>query len=347
MHGDAGGRLARACRRCVVSGPLATWVGEHSKASWRGRAVLSHYALAANPDGTPAADVTREDLKRRTGMSRATIGRGRQEVEQLGELQQLDAGGGRGRLSRWRVVVTLCNPEAGCWSCDLLAPLLQKRSRPYSVPASVPAAKPAPAKHVAKAKGAQAEHVSVGKGRQQSRNVLRQSPTTETVTAPTTGGAVTHPGSNDREPRSRRRREAARSGQKLDDPAPARVVIPEEARRVLAELKREGFRRRHGVDPPPDYGLDPPAATSPPTAAEASSRAGPQVAGEAPVAAGDVGQPPVIPVEDPADVTYPSDDLGAVAGPCVICQQACTSLHRVSGQVRHATCRDPVAKPAA
>jgi hypothetical protein len=66
-----------------------------------------------------------------------------------------------------------------------------------------------------------------------------------------------------------------------------------------------------------------------------------------PAAAGSVDRSPVIPVVDPADVTYPSDDLGAVAGPCVICQQACTSLHRVSAQVRHATCRDPVAKPAA
>jgi len=121
---------------------------------------------------------------------------------------------------------------------------------------------------------------------------------------------------------------------------------------MLAELKREDFRRRHGVDPPPDYGLDPPAATATPTPAEASPRAGPQAAGEAPAgresaAASDVDRSPVIPVVDPADVTYPSDDLGAVAGPCVICQQACTSLHRVSAQVRHATCRDPVAKPAA
>jgi hypothetical protein len=314
-----------------VSGPLATWVGEHSKASWRGRAVLSQYALAANPDGTPAADVTREDLERRTGMSRATIGRGRQEVEQLGELQQLDAGGGRGRLSRWRVEVTLCDPEASCWSCDLLAPLLQKGSRPHSVPA----AKPAPA-----------EHVSVGKGRQQSQNVLPQSPTTETVTAPTTGGAVTHPGSNDREPLRVAGGSAARSGQKRDDPVPAKVVIPDEARRWMAEFKRESILRRHGISPPAATSLDPPAATPPSTQAEASPRAGPQVAGEAP-AGGDVARPRVIPVEDPADVTYPSDDLGAVVGPCVICEKACTSLHNMSGQVRHATCRDPVAKPAA
>jgi hypothetical protein len=68
---------------------------------------------------------------------------------------------------------------------------------------------------------------------------------------------------------------------------------------------------RHGVDPPPDYGLEPPAP------AEASPRAGPQVACEAPAgqesaAASDVDRPPVIPVADQADVTYPSDDLGAV-----------------------------------
>ena len=337
-----------------MSGPLATWVGEHSKASWRGRAVLSQYALAANHDGTPAADVTREDLERRTGMSRATIGRGRQEVEQLGELQQLDAGGGRGRLSRWRVVVTLCDPEAGCWSCGLLAHQLHKvRLGPVSTD------KRAPTEHVSKPKGAPAEQDSARKGRQQSRNVfpqsqnvLRQSPTTETGTAPTTGGAVPHPESDDREPLRVAGGSAARSGRTLDDPAPARTVIPEEARRMLAELKREDFRRRHGVDPPPDYGLDPPAATATPTPAEASPRAGPQAAGEAPAgresaAASDVDRSPVIPVVDPADVTYPSDDLGAVVGPCVICQHACTSLHRVSAQVRHATCRDPVAKPAA
>ena len=139
---------------------------------------------------------------------------------------------------------------------------------------------------------------------------------------------------------------AAHSGHKLDDPAPATAVVRAELQALKAQWRREAFRERHGVDPPPDYGLEPPAP------AEASPRAGPQVAGEAPAgqesaAAGDVNRSPVIPVVDPADVTYPSDDLGAVAGPCVICQQACTSLHRVSAQVRHATCRDPVAKPAA
>ena len=331
-----------------VSGPLATWIGEHSKASWRGRAVLSQYALAANHDGNPAADVTREDLERRTGMSRATIGRGRQEVEQLGELQQLDSGGGRGRLSRWRVVVTLCDPEAGCWSCGLLAHQLQKvRLGPVSTD------KRAPTEHVSKPKGAPAEQDSARKGRQQSRNVfpqsqnvLRQSPTTETGTAPTTGGAVPHPESDDREPLRVAGGSAAHSGHKLDDPAPATAVVRAELQALKAQWRREAFRERHGVDPPPDYGLEPPAP------AEASPRAGPQVACEAPAgqesaAASDVDRPPVIPVADPADVTYPSDDLGAVAGPCVICQQACTSLHRVSAQVRHATCRDPVAKPAA
>src|SRR5512133_1351341 len=114
---------------CVVSGPLGSWAGEHSKASWRGRAVLLQYALAAHHDGSPAADLTRDDLERRTGMSRATIGRGRQELAQLGELAPVDAGGGRHNLSRWRVVVTLCDPEAGCWSCGVLAGLLQKGIR--------------------------------------------------------------------------------------------------------------------------------------------------------------------------------------------------------------------------
>jgi hypothetical protein len=157
---------------------------------------------------------------------------------------------------------------------------------------------------------------------------------------PPSGGAVPHRESNDREPLRVAGGSAARCGQKRDDPVPAKVVIPEEARRVLAELKREGFRRRHGINPPPDYGPAPPAP------AKASLRAGPQVTGEA-GAGQELAAPVVTPVEDPADVTYPSDDLGAVVGPCVICEKACTSLHNVSGQVRHATCRDPVAEPAA
>jgi hypothetical protein len=123
------------------------------------------------------------------------------------------------------------------------------------------------------------------------------------------------------------------------------ATIPEEARRLMAEFRRETVLRRHGLGPPAAEDLNPPVP------AEASARAGPDVVGELPAgqesAAGDVGQPPVIQVEDPANVSFPSDDLGAVAGPCVICEKACTSVHNESGQVRHATCRDPVAKPAA
>jgi hypothetical protein len=129
------------------------------------------------------------------------------------------------------------------------------------------------------------------------------------------------------------------------------AAIPEEARRRIAEFKRESVLRRHGLSPPAATGLDPAAATSPLPAAEASPRAGPQVAGEAPAdqesAAGAVDRPPVIPVQDPANVSFPSDDLGAVAGPCVVCQRACPSIHNESGQVRHAACHDPPRKDAA
>ena len=130
-----------------MSGQLVSWVGEHSRASYRGRAVLIQYAAAANHDGTPAADVTREDLTDRTGPGRMTVvygrnevlgrptmvgGRnGRREVPGLAcpELEELEAPGGRGRVGRHRLLPVLCPAGVKCWSCDALAKAL-KRPRP-------------------------------------------------------------------------------------------------------------------------------------------------------------------------------------------------------------------------
>lgn len=104
-----------------MSGPLATWVAEHSQASWRGRAVLVQYALAAYHDGMPAATVTRDDLTHRTGLGRGTVVQGRNEVVRLGELIELERPGGRGRSGQFYLPVSLCPTEAHCWSCAALA----------------------------------------------------------------------------------------------------------------------------------------------------------------------------------------------------------------------------------
>jgi hypothetical protein len=133
-----------------MSAQLASWVGEHSRASYRGRAVLIQYALASLHDGTPAADVTRDDLIRRTGLGRDSVVYGRNEV--LGrptmvgggrngdrevpglacpELEELEAPGGRGRSGRYRPLFALCPRGKKCWSCDALAKALGKpRPRP-------------------------------------------------------------------------------------------------------------------------------------------------------------------------------------------------------------------------
>jgi len=109
-----------------VSGPLASWVGEHSKASWRGKVVLKEYALAAHHDGTPSVDVSRDDLVRRTGCGSTTVTAGRKEVVELGELVELRRPLGRGNVGSYQVAVTLCPAEVHCWACALLSHLLEK-----------------------------------------------------------------------------------------------------------------------------------------------------------------------------------------------------------------------------
>jgi hypothetical protein len=90
-------------------------------------AVLNQYALAANHDGTPATDVTRDDLVRRTRLGKQTVIAGRQEAIERKELEELEAPGGRGKPGRFRVVVALCPDGKPCWSCDALAKAMKRR----------------------------------------------------------------------------------------------------------------------------------------------------------------------------------------------------------------------------
>jgi hypothetical protein len=111
-----------------MSGPLASWAAEHSKAGPVGRAVLVQYALAANHDGSPSRyQPALEDLARRTGYGRSTVIPARADLVARGELIELEPGGGRGLVGRYSVPSTLCPPEGRCWPCALLAELLGQR----------------------------------------------------------------------------------------------------------------------------------------------------------------------------------------------------------------------------
>jgi hypothetical protein len=192
-----------------VSGPLASWVGEHSKATWRGRAVLKEYALASNHDGTPAADVSRSDLEHRTGHGHNTVVKGRQEVLALGELEELERPGGAGKVGSYRVRFTLCPAEARCWVCATLADLLAKTVR--SADGNLSAAK-------AKNRPPQSKNRPP-----QSKNRPPQGPTTETGDGfPLQGEPSPTGDANDvRSARSPRGARSARSAS-IPDPAAAR-----------------------------------------------------------------------------------------------------------------------------
>lgn len=216
-----------------MSGPLVTWVGEHSKATWKGRAVLIQYAVAAYHDGTPAADVSRDDLERRTGLGRTTLAAGRQEAVTLGELVELERpGGGRGRIGRYRVAVSLCPPEADCWSCSILAGLLGENDR-------------------ATVDSSRGNRPPGGRKRPpHGRKRPRGGPTTKTETYPPTGG-TSPPGESGDARRSappRKRDSAARSSDGQPAPQGAREIPlmtvhsgtgPPEP--VRAELERQGL----------------------------------------------------------------------------------------------------------
>jgi hypothetical protein len=208
-----------------MSGPLASWVGEHSQASWKGRAVVKEYALAARHDGTPAADVTLDDLEHRTRHSRTTVKAGRREAVRLRELVELERPGkGRGYPGRYRVAFTLCPAEAGCWSCSILAELLAGRGR-VTPPSG-------------KGKGSRERQ----KGAPQERKGARHAPTTVTETGPPTGGAVSHPESNG--PRPPDAAEPAPMPAEVwavldQDPADKERRARTRARELLAEHGRE------------------------------------------------------------------------------------------------------------
>jgi hypothetical protein len=116
-----------------VSGPLADWIGEHAPkdASWAALVVAKEYALAANHDGMPTHILTPEIIEAKTHVSESVVYRGRAEA--LGAkgwrvLEKLEHGGGRGKASRFRVVVQLCPAEAGCKACEVLQRERQKAS---------------------------------------------------------------------------------------------------------------------------------------------------------------------------------------------------------------------------
>ena len=322
-----------------MSGQLASWVSQHCPGDKAVVDVVRELAINSHPDGTAAYAPTWEELAHRTRTSRSTVAAALKAARKLGVIVEDQPGRGRGRATVYRVQAVLCQSASSCWACSELASCLVEKVQPLD---PMEARTPGRKGPVAGPKRERKGPAEVRKGPAQSTKGPAAGPTTENGERhPPSGGAVPHRESNDRGPLRVAGGSAARSSpdrEKLDDPEPVAAAIPEESRRAIAALKRENLLRRHGIDPP--------------APAEASARAGSQVAGEAPAsqppaaAGGDVDQV-VIPVEDPADVLYPSDDLGAVAGPCVVCQQACTSLHCVSGQVRHATCRDPVPKSAA
>jgi hypothetical protein len=187
-----------------VSGPLASWVGEHSKASWRGKVVLKEYALAAHHDGSPSVDVSRDDLVRRIGCGVTTVKAGRQEVVELGELVELRQPLGRGNVGSYRVEVVLCPAEVHCWTCALLSHLLEKGR--VAAP-------------LGEGKGSPIE----GKGSPIRRKGSRGGPTNGTETDHPQGGTSPPGGAGDaRSARSRRGARSARSGRHPPDPAAAR-----------------------------------------------------------------------------------------------------------------------------
>jgi hypothetical protein len=199
-----------------MSGPLASWVGEHSKASWRGKVVLKEYALAAYDDGTPATDVSRDDLARRTGCSTTTVKTGRQEVLELGELVELQAPVGRGNVGSYQVSVTLCPAEAHCWTCALLSQLLEK-GRP------------------AAPSGARKGSRIGGKGSRIRGKGSRGDPTNVTETYPPSGG--TSPSGESSDARSARSPQGARSARSSEQ-GPAKIGPPSDRAALWASIGR-------------------------------------------------------------------------------------------------------------
>jgi hypothetical protein len=339
-----------------MSWQLAVWVGVHGKGDKPVVDVVRELALNSHHDGTSLYAPTWGELALRTRTSRSTVATALKTARDLGVISEDQPGGGRGRATVYRVHYWLCDPLSSCPVCSTLASCLPERvqlpdlNQAPSPPSTGKGPAPGPYREE---KGSSSRTypkrngpAQAGKGPDEPLKGPAPGPTSNEGGRNHPQGGSFPPGeSSDREPlRSAASGSAARSGQapKRDDPEPAAVVIPPELQALKAKWKREEYRRRRGVEPPPDYGTRPPT----PAAAGPAPRAGP----EAQAAAEAEAEPPrpadrpaPIPVEDPADVEYPGG-LGHLVGRCVICEQDCTSIHAVSSQVRHATCKDPPAK---
>jgi hypothetical protein len=198
-----------------MSGPLATWVAEHSKADAHGRAVLVQLALAAKHDGTPVLPPTWDDLARRTALHRGTVAKRLAELRQLGEILAEDGGGGRGRATRYHIVVTLCGPDSGCWSCNILTEQQLKPSPRATL------------------SGLEAPVIVTRKGSRSARKGSRSGPKpSPTAThngtgdgTPPQGGTVTHPESA-RSRQQQRPADAAAAGAQASEEPPATPFNP-------------------------------------------------------------------------------------------------------------------------
>ncbi len=67
------------------------------------RLVLAAHAALADADGV-VSGFTNDDLTAASGVADTTFRRARSRLQRSGELELLEAGGGRGRLNRWRVL---------------------------------------------------------------------------------------------------------------------------------------------------------------------------------------------------------------------------------------------------
>jgi hypothetical protein len=209
-----------------VSGPLASWVSEHSRASNRGRAVLVQLALRARHDGMPTSDVSRAQLEHRTGMGLTNVREGLAEVRRLGEVRVVDQGGGRGRPTRYYIPAPPCPAEAECWDCRTLADVIAKTGRD------------APGFESVNDKGNRARER--GNRAPQRRNRAHSAHTHGTGDGtPPQGGTVTHPESE--RPRSRRPAAdaAAAPAQVREQPiGPATGAAAARGLSLLAEIRK-------------------------------------------------------------------------------------------------------------
>jgi hypothetical protein len=209
-----------------VSGPLASWVAEHSKADTPApRAVLVQLALAAKHDGTPAHPPTWDDLARRSSLDRRTVGKCLAQLRRLGEVLAEDGGGGRGRATRYHVVFAFCPAEAACWSCGILADV-QKQW---------------PERHGFEPVNAKRNRAPrARKGGLSNRNRVAQATHNGTGDGtPPQGGTVTHPESK----RSRSRRPsadaAAAPARVREQPiGPATAAVEARGLALLAEIRK-------------------------------------------------------------------------------------------------------------